>query len=156
MDTRQAVALPDTEYAAMLLKAKMAGKRGYKCYDKKGNKHRFFMKEDVLWGIHDNKEYEVMSMTDAMAKNEEIKSRAGNAFKESVKSKMRVDFPDMSEEELDANADIVSEANEAIKRLIASGTPPDVAYKVIMGTLHSDEANNLIIKELSERDTKTD
>jgi len=148
METRQAVALPDAEYDAMRLKAKMRGKRGYTCFDKSGNKHKFYMKGDELYGEHNNQEYLTMSMTEALAKKAEMEARP-DSFKASTKSKMRKDFPDLSEEELNANVDIVSEANDSIKRLITAGIAPEVAYKIIMGTLHSDETNNLIIKELS-------
>jgi len=145
METRQAVALPDIEYDAMRLKAK---KRGYTCFDKSNNKHKFYMKGDELYGEHNNQEYLTMSMSDALAKKAEMEERP-DSFKASTKSKMRKDFPDISEEELNANVDIISEANDSIKRLITAGIAPEVAYKIIVGTLQSDETNNLIIKELT-------
>ena len=109
-----AVAIPDEEYSRLRLHARTNGKRGYMCYDKKGERHRFFMKGQKLWGQHKVGEaledYEVMSMTEALTKQKEMEGR--NPFKEDVKRRMMKDFPDMDEVDIDANVDIVAEANE--------------------------------------------
>jgi predicted Zn-dependent protease len=150
---KSAVAIPDAEYSQLRIHAKTNGKRGYMCWDKKGERHRFYMKGQDLYGEHKVgealEEYEVMSMTEALQKQKEMEGR--NPFKEQTKAKMRKDFPDMSEEDLDMNVDIINEANESIKRLISSGVDPKAAYQVIVGALHSDETNNLVIKELQEK-----
>lgn len=150
---RNAVAIPDVEYTKLKIAAQMRGKRGYICKDKKGERHRFFMKGHELWGEHKVgdklEEYETMSMTDALTKHKEMQS---NPFKEHIVKKLKEDRPELTDEEIDANADIVVEANETIKRLIAGGMDPKLAHTIISGVLHSEEAQDHLIKELKKKD----
>lgn len=154
-EIRNAVALPDIEYTELKMRAKGKGKRGYTCWDKKGERHRFYMVGDVLHGEHivnDKLEtYEVMSMSEAMNKKKEMEENNPNPFKDYIKEKMRADNPDLPDEHVEANADIVVEANETIKRLISAGVDIDVAHKLIKGVLESEEAQERIIQALDER-----
>jgi hypothetical protein len=150
---RNIIAIPDTEYGKLRIAAQMRGKRGYICNDKKGERHRFFMKGSELWGEHkvgDKLEaYETMSMTDALQKHKEMQS---NPFKEHIVKKLKEDRPELTDEQIDANADIIVEANETIKRLIAGGMDPKVAHTIITGVLHSEETQEHLLNELKKKD----
>jgi len=152
-EIKQAVAIPDEEYNKLRVCAKTNGKRGYIARDKGGKMHRFFMKGQTLYGEHKVgdklEEYEVMAMSEALKKQQEM--NADNQFKTHIMNRMKSDHPDMKDEDIEANADIVCEANDTIKRLIASGTSPDVAYKLISGVLHSDDLKEHIIRELKSK-----
>jgi hypothetical protein len=157
---KQAVAIPDEEYSKLRLCAKANGKRGYLIKDKKGVMHRFFMKDNILYSekkVDDAlQEFEVMSMTEALEKQKEMNERDPNAqFKAHTMQRMRQDHPNMSDEDLEANADIVVEANESIKRLISKGIPAETAHKIITGLLHSEDLKEHIIDELKKKEAET-
>ena len=87
-------------------------------WDKDGNKHT----------------QECMNMDDYQ-KMEREKGTQTDTFKNYLLPKIRADHPDWTDDEVDAYADILNEANGSIKRLIASGIDPNTAASIIRATL---------------------
>jgi hypothetical protein len=73
-----------------------------------------------------------------MSQVEDVK-RQTNCFRESLMKRLEEDMPDITQEEREAHADILTEANEAIKRLIVSGVEPKVALYIIQSVLADKE-----------------
>jgi len=143
-------AIPDSEYDMILA---LALKKDFICKIKNDKEARFYMDNNKLYCETkiDGKVCEVISLYEAMKIKDEIAENSKNEFKNSVINKMISEYPDLPIEDINANADIVNEGNEAIKRLIESGLQPDIAYKIILATLHSDESNLHIINELEAK-----
>ena len=147
-----AMAVPDEEYEKLCNQVRVSGRRGYICYDKNGILHRFYFEKRQLKAEkrYDGKKdlFEVLSMSEAMKKKKEMEEN--NPFRKHIISKMKEENPEWSEEDIQAKVDIVMEANESIKRLIATGIDPQVAHKIISGVLHSQEIQEHIVKELDK------
>jgi hypothetical protein len=134
-----AVALTDSDYDRIVGLVKKAGKDGVTLTNVKGITMRFYYKKQELWG--DTKEQDgTIKSTEVFRQSDVMKGSEINPFKESVKQKMKQDHPDWSEEELEFNADLCSEANDSIKRLIDNGVEPNAAYRVIMATLQGGDS----------------
>jgi hypothetical protein len=153
-----AVAIPDKEYELGLKAAKKAGRIGFYSVDKRGIRNRFYMENDKLMAEKRNEnndiiKQEVMPMSEAMKHKEaqEAVQKVSDPFRAYIKDRMIKDFPDLSGDALEANIDIVCEANDTIKRLISKGTPVEVAYKLVSGILHSNEATEAVINGLKSK-----
>jgi hypothetical protein len=153
-----AVAIPDKEYELALKAAKKAGRIGFYSVDKNGVRNRFYMENEKLYAekrddANNIIKQEVMAMSEAMKHKEaqEALQQASDPFRAHIRTKMMNDFPDLSGDALEANIDIVCEANDTIKRLIAKGTAPEVAYKLVSGILHSDDVAQVVIDGLKNK-----
>lgn len=134
---RHAVALTDEDYSRIDSLAKKKGKIGIKLTDKKGVVNRFYRKDKILWC--DQRRDDGSIFTQECMKMSDIQKTQRAPFANHIKEKLKADHPTMSAEEIDAYADIISEANESIKRLIASGVEPDVAHKIITEAMRGKE-----------------
>jgi hypothetical protein len=144
-----AVALTDEDYDRIVDLVRKAGRRGTTLTNTTGVTMRFYYKGNdrkQLWGDTRTKEGNVTT-TEVFRQSDVMHGNQINPFKESVKQKMKQDHPDWSEEELDFNADLCSEANDSIKRLIQSGIDPNTAYNAIMATLEGKKLTETEEKE---------
>jgi hypothetical protein len=134
---RHAVALTDEDYSRIDSLAKKKGKIGIKLTDKKGIVNRFYRKDGLLWC--DQRKEDGSIFTQECMKLSDIQKTQRAPFANAIKEKLKIDHPTMTAEEIDAYADVISEANESIKRLIASGVEPDVAHKIITEAMRGKE-----------------
>jgi len=137
METTQkhAVALTDEDYSRIDELVRKNGKRGVKLTDKKGVVNRFYRNDGLLYSDQLGKDGSVF--TQECMKLSDIQNTQKAPFESAMKQKLKADYPTMTQEEVDAYADIIAEANESIKRLIASGVQPQMAHGVITDALRS-------------------
>lgn len=134
---RHAVALTDEDYSRIDSLAKKKGRIGIKLTDKNGVVNRFYRKDGLLWC--DQRKQDGSIFTQECMKMSEIANAQRAPFANAMKEKLKADHPSMTPEEIDAFADIIAEANESIKRLIASGVEPDIAHKIITEAMRGKE-----------------
>ena len=99
---------------------------------------RFYYKDGQLYGDQRDKEGKVftqpcVNMAEAM-KQQKAATESGPKelpFKAAVLPRIRADHPDWTDEEVDAFADIIAEANESMKRLLASGVEEQLAANLV-------------------------
>ena len=102
---------------------------------------RFYYKDGQLYADQRNKDGEVVTqpcvnVTDAMAQqaahmDQQAAATKSLPFRAAVLPRIRADHPDWTEEEVDAFADIIAEANESMKRLIVSGVDEKLAGHLV-------------------------
>jgi hypothetical protein len=134
---RHAVALTDEDYSRIDRLVRKKGGRGIKLTDKKGVLNRFYRKDGLLWC--DQYKADDSIFTQECMKMSDIANQQRAPFANVMKEKLKADHPTMSAEEIDAMADIISEANESIKRLISSGVEPEVAHRIITEAMRGKE-----------------
>ena len=135
METNPAlgVAIPDADYDRILDILKT--KNSIKLTNKDKIEKKFYLKNGILYA---DSWADTTKITEEVFKQSEIAQQYSNTFRESVRQRMVRDHPEWSTEEIEANADIVNEANETIKRLIQSGVDFATAVGVVKHTLTSD------------------
>lgn len=151
---KKGMAIPDKEYKEICKHLQNAGRIGIYLKDKKGNTHRFYKKDkDIFCVVMDKEgnktECEVFKMSDIIKQQEAM--RKNSPFIQSIKQKLKEDFPDMSEDEIDANTDIIEHAGQTRQRLMAAGLTQDHADKIIMTALSEQHpyAQGAIQKEMT-------
>jgi hypothetical protein len=107
--------------------------------DKNSVVHKFFKQGTTLIAERDDNgkpmAQPVISISEAKKMRE-----AQRPIKEKITERILSDFPEKTKEEVEADADILAEANESIKKLIASGVAPSVARKIIASVLDCEKA----------------
>jgi len=103
-------------------------------------------KDNVFFNFYRDGDVIVGENTDTGAKHKVVSESEGLklkekqlTFKEQIEKRIRTDFPDISEEQLKQDADILYEANESIKTLIKAGLKPEVAKNIIFKVLESKD-----------------
>nr|WPF46801.1 MAG: hypothetical protein [Lake Baikal virophage 12] len=134
---KHAVALTDDDYSRIDELVRKNGKRGVKLTDKKGVVNRFYRKDGELYcdqyGANDT------IFTQECMKLSDIQNTQKAPFESAMKQKLKADYPTMTQEEVDAYADVIAEANESIKRLISNGVEPQLAHGMITEALRGKE-----------------
>lgn len=145
------IGLPDEEYAKIFEAAKK-NRHGVKLKNAKGLEVRFFVKDKKLFG-EDKKGnvQECMSMSDAMADSRNPESP--QSFRSYIHTRLRREHPDMPDDVVDIYADILDEANNSIKSLIAMGVDATVASTMIVKALTEDGADEIIQGMLEQPET---
>lgn len=147
------VAIPDNEYDRLYEAVKSARSKELPVKDKNGIEHIFYIDNRELKArklVNDKwDDFEVMKMSDAMKKKEEMSKNS--PFKDHLKSKMKQDHPEWDDDRLEAQVDIVNEANETIKRLISKGVEAKLAYQMVAGVMYNDEVKEHIISTLQQK-----
>jgi hypothetical protein len=134
--------------------------------DKNGVVMKFYINQGNLWADRPDGDkvipQPVITMSEAKAFNEAQKE-ANRSFKEKVIERIQTDFPDKTKEEVEQDADILNEANESIRKLIASGVAPSVARKIITSVLECsappstpEEMADLISNMVNEEPVKNE
>ena len=127
------MALPELEYKK--LTEALKHNKSIKVKDAKGVEHKFYKKGDTIYAdFHMG----LVRHTNEVFNVAELARQDTNSFRNAVRRKMKADHPEWDEEELDIQADVISEANESIKRLMAMGVGYEVAVGVVKHTLNSD------------------
>lgn len=98
--------------------------------------HTFTLKDGKVVALKDGEDEEMIVIPESATKDLKEKHKD---FKEHITSRIRTDFPEMNDEQVERDADVLNEANEAIKRLIVAGVPIEVAKRVIFSVLSTEE-----------------
>ncbi len=98
--------------------------------DRAGITQRFYRDGDEIFADKEESDGNVLKQR-VMTMSEAEKMATKDKFRMKIENRVKEDFPDMSEEEVKAHADVLNEANESVKRLIAGGMPKAVAVKLI-------------------------
>jgi hypothetical protein len=133
--------LPDEHITRIheLLENELNKKNGFVYLaDKNKVVHKFFKQGNTLISERDDNGKPLVQPVISMSEAVKIKE-SQRPFKDKMVERMEKDFPEKSKEEIEADADILNEANESIKKLVASGVPPSIAKKIIMSVLDSDK-----------------
>lgn len=136
------MAIPDEEFGQILHMLSNAGKIGIFLKDKTGVQHRFYKKDSELWCCRrdkdDNKtDHPVFKMSDVIKQQEQRKlsERAKSPFIQGIKQKLKEDYPDMEESEIDAYTDVIEHAGQTREKLMQMGLSKENADKLITATL---------------------
>lgn len=160
-----ALCLPDDhkERISQMLKDELNKQNSFiHLKDKNDVVMKFYYQGDIMYAERADGEktivQTVLSTTEATAAQKKHRP-----FKEYIEERIKADFPDKSNEEVQQDADILNEANESIKNLIKTGVAPSVARRIIQMVLDCEtEAKSpediaeLIKKEVQEADEKKD
>jgi hypothetical protein len=98
--------------------------------DKAGITQRFYRDGDEIFADKEESDGNVLKQK-VMTMSEAQKMANKDNYRMKIESRVKEDFPDMSEEDIKAHADVLNEANESVKRLIANGMPKAMAVKLI-------------------------
>lgn len=137
--TRYAVAIPDEEYDAIVKKVRKEGRIGFRSVDKNGIHHRFYYSDDkLLVDIRTDDTTttkDVMKLSDALEEQKKQGEQADRDFKEYITGVLRKDNPEMEDDMIEAYADILTQANQSVKNLMARGHNPDTALEIVQSIL---------------------
>jgi hypothetical protein len=142
------MAVPDEHYER--IEELLKGKRNITIKDNKGQEAKFYHHTDGTlmadkWDDEKLVQQEVVKISDVPQLKKALASRP---FRENLVFRLKEDFPEMSQDEIELHADVLTEANESIKKLIASGVPPMVASKLIQDVMNDKE----LIEQLQAED----
>jgi hypothetical protein len=123
--------------------------------DKNGVVQTFYRQGNNLYADRDNDGKPLSQKV--IRKSEEEKYKNRKPFKESIKERLRKDFPEYDEANLEAHADVLGQANESIKRLIQAGISPANAVKIVLNILDNQEkfeSPEQIVELIKEKEEK--
>lgn len=131
--------VPDEHYGKIKESLKDAGRIGIYLTDKNGKRVRFYKIEGVIYA--DERKEDDSIFTQEVIKMSDIQkvSNDHDAFRKEMMKRLEADHPNMAQEEREAYADVLREANDSIKKLIAGGMEPSLAYKIIESVLNDKE-----------------
>lgn len=127
--------VPDEHFSRIQEMLKDAGRIGIYLTHKDGTRVRFYHKDGKTFADERKDDNSVFTQEVIPASEIEAVKRQHSSFREELMKRLVVDFPDDTDEEREAHADVLTEANEAIKRLILSGVEPKVALYIIQSVL---------------------
>jgi len=131
--------VPDEHYAR--IEELLKDKRNITIKDNKGQESKFYYHTDGTlmadkWDDDKLIQQEVIRMSEIPQVQQAVNTRP---FRENLLFRLKEDFPEMTQEEIELHADVLTEANESIKKLIACGIPPMIAYKLIEDVMNDKE-----------------
>ena len=163
-DTRIILCLPDDHKSNIvkMLESEENKKNGFvHLTDKNGIVMKFYYNQGNLWADRADGEQVISQPVITMTEAENFQ-RSQRPFKEKLVERMTHEFPEKTPEQIAQDADILNEANESIKRLIASGVAPSVARKIISNVLECsvapstpEEISEIISKTITEEEKPT-
>lgn len=132
--TLNALTLPDDQFSR--LNELLKNQKAVHIRNRDNIPHTFTLRDGKVIAVKDGDEKEMMVIPESATK--EVKEKHKD-FKEYLTDRIRADFPDMDAEQVERDADVLNEANEAIKRLIKAGIPVEVAKRIIFSVLTVEE-----------------
>jgi hypothetical protein len=123
--------------------------------DKNGVVQTFYRQGTKLYADRDNDGTPLTQKVIRKSEEEAYKNR--KPFKDSIKDRLRKDFPEYDEANLEAHADVLGQANESIKRLIQAGISPANAVKIVLNILDNQdkfESPEQIVELIKEKEEK--
>ena len=144
--TTHAIGLPPDHYKQIwnMVKDRRAGRI---LTDRNGNKTRFYIHEGKLFGRKYLPDGTHTTEPVLDIGNLPMEAKAYNETREKVRNQVRKDFPDYTEEEVEAFTDIIEEGSMTARRLAASGIPINVAHKIVFSSLNSDNIDPQMLEK---------
>lgn len=139
--------VPDEHFVKIKQLVKDTGRIGTYITDKNGKRVRFYKKDGLIFA--DERKEDDTIHTQEVIKMSEVQQvkQEHDGFRQDTLKRIQKDHPDMPVEEQEAYADVLREANDSIKKLIASGVEPQVAYKIIESVLQDKEIIDNTMKD---------
>lgn len=106
--------------------------------DKSQITHRFYRENNEIYADKEQTDNTILKQK-LMRMDEAQTLGMKDKFRTNVERRVKGDFPDLTEEEIRAHADVLTEANESIQRLIQSGMPKEIAVKLISLIIEGDQ-----------------
>ena len=125
---------------------------GKRLTSKTGQEVRFFVKDKKMYGEIDKDNKKMVQEVIPLSKVQEKKMEA-DPFRKIMISKLKEDYPEMKEDELDMHIDIIMEADATVKKLIMMGVKKEVALLVVQRALAEEKAE---VKEMVQKMIDTD
>lgn len=131
--------IPDEHYDRIVDMLKDCGRIGTYITHKNGNRVRFYKVDKKIFA--DERKEDDSIFTQEVIKMSEVQQAKMETsdFRKEMLSRIEKETPELQEEEKNAMADILYEANESIKKLIASGMHPVVAKSIIEAVLNDKD-----------------
>ena len=133
--TAYAMCVPDEHYVKIEEMVK-ADENGYVYLgDKSGCTVKFYLLDGKLMSEKEETDgnklvQRVITMTDVKKMQE-----AQIPMADKIATKLKEDFPEQDEATIKAHSEVLAEANESIKKLVASGIPLAVAKEIVMSMM---------------------
>lgn len=134
MATRSGVAIEDVEYDRIVAMCRKSGRRGLTLRNSNGQTWWFRLNDGELHAKIRNPDSDEVTESEVFKKSVVMRQQTAS-FRETMRERLRADHPEMSPEEIDLNADLLTEANESIKNLIQSGVDPKMAQALVKEAL---------------------
>ena len=142
---KPAIAIRDEEYNKIVDGLKKTNVLSLKNTD--GNIYSFYWKKkDLFCSVNGKQDMEMEVMPQSIA----LKNQLGS-FQSSVKQQIQKDNPNLTDDVAEAYADIMTEANESIKRLMEQGYSPSVAREIVGRILENEEELDKLVQETSKQ-----
>lgn len=139
--------IPDEHFSRIvdLLKSQ----KSVKLKDNRGIETKFYYHGDGTlmadrWDDNVLVQQEVMKMSEIPEIQQAVNTRP---LKENLIFKIKEDFPELTDEELESYADTFLEANESIKRLVESGMDRSTAIRIVEDIMSDDNLIKFVEKE---------
>jgi hypothetical protein len=131
--------VPDEHYDRIVDMLKDCGRIGTYVTHKNGNRVRFYKIDGKIFA--DERKEDNSIFTQEVIKMSEVQQTKmeHSDFRKEMLSRIEKDKPELQEEEKNAMADVLYEANESIKKLIASGVHPALAKSLIEAVLNDKD-----------------
>jgi hypothetical protein len=148
--------VPDEHFTRIQEMLKEANSKiGVHLTHKNGNRVRFYHDGGKTFADERKEDNSVFTQEVIPMSEVEDMKRQHSSFRETLMKRLKDDHPDWSQEELDASADILTEANESIKKLIAAGVDPRLAQHLIEAVLadkNIERSAEELVEVLKERE----
>ena len=133
--TAYAMCVPDEHYVKIEEMVKADENGHIYLGDKSGCTVKFYLLDGKLMSEKEETDgnklvQRVITMTDVKNLQE-----AQIPMVEKIATKLKEDFPDKDEETIKAHSEVLAEANNSIKNLVASGIPLTVAKEIVMSIM---------------------
>jgi hypothetical protein len=132
--TLYAMVIPDDHFSRLEDILEKAKDHVAHIADKNRVVNKFYYEDGVIHADREDGDRVIKQKVIKQSEVEAFKTKHSD-FKDHLAKRIKNDFPDMSEEQLNQDVDILNEANESIKNLIKSGIPAEIAKSIIMGVL---------------------
>lgn len=132
------ISVPDDKYESIYKRVSDELSGFLHIADKNGVIQKFFRQGEALYAERQDGEKLLQQKVIPKSKEEEVKNRM-RPFRDMIVERLRADFPDYTEENIQIHADILNEANSSIKQLITAGVSPANAIRIVMSILDSKE-----------------
>jgi hypothetical protein len=151
--TAYAMCVPDEHYVKIEEMVKADENGHVYLGDKSGCTVKFYLFDGKLMSEKEETDgnklvQRVITMTDVKKLQE-----AQTPMADKIATKLKEDFPEQDEETIKAHSEVLAEANNSIKNLVASGVPMALAKEIIMSIMDGSKewTEDLIVEYIKEK-----
>lgn len=143
-----AVAIPDEEVTKIEELVSKAGRFGVYLKDGKGNKVRFYKSNGVLMcdqGI----DTDSVHSSEVIKQSQCLQQKMEESHTANIRRMIKEEHPHLSDDDVDANVDVIIAAGKAMDELKAKGVEKEMAEKLVEHVLKS--ADDKLLRQLRDR-----